>query len=102
MCQVSGVRCQVLGVTCQVSRVTFFVCLQSGGASRWRVCYHRGLPLLVSTVCRMCCVSGREEPDPDHECLAEPGDEEGLVSECVISRSGWMSTWSGTAPSTGE
>ena len=33
-CQVSGVRCP-------------FVFLQSGGASRWRVCYKRGLSRLV-------------------------------------------------------
>ena len=34
-------------VTCYVSRVTCFFG-QSGGASRWSVCYQRGLPRLVS------------------------------------------------------
>ena len=60
MCHVSGVRCHVSGVTCQVSRVrfhvsgvtchnffSFFFFGQSGGTSRWRVCYQRGLPRLV-------------------------------------------------------
>ena len=72
-CQVSGVRCQVLRVRCHVSGVTchFFSSiffwttwwgysvegllstgptpssLQSDEASRWRVCYQRGLPRLV-------------------------------------------------------
>ena len=44
-CQVSGVRCQVSGVRCQVSHVFFLG--QCGEASRWRVCYQRGLPRLV-------------------------------------------------------
>ena len=64
---VSHVRCQVSRVTCQVSHVrchlsgvmchffsSFFLLLfflsffgQSGGASRWRVCYQQGLPRLV-------------------------------------------------------
>ena len=47
-CQVSGVMCHMSGVTCQVSGVMckiFF--LQSGWASRWRVCYQRGLPRIV-------------------------------------------------------
>ena len=36
-------------VTCHVSHVTFFLFfLQSGEAYRWRVCYQRGLPRLVS------------------------------------------------------
>ena len=42
----SHVRCQVSGVTSQVSHVSFFSG-QSVGASRWRVCYQRGLPRLV-------------------------------------------------------
>ena len=48
-CHVSYVRCHVSGVTCQVSCVTFFYFFvwQSGEASRWRVCYQRGLPRLV-------------------------------------------------------
>ena len=50
--QVSGVICQVSGARCQVSGVIFFYFInfffgQSGGASRWRVCYQRGLPRLV-------------------------------------------------------
>ena len=36
------------GIMCHVSRVFLCVFLQSGGASRWRVCYQRGLPRLVS------------------------------------------------------
>ena len=47
---VSHVTGHGTGVTCQVSRV--IICIlsffrQSGGASRWRVCYQRGLPRLV-------------------------------------------------------
>ena len=61
-CQVSPVRCYMSYVTCQVSPVAchvsgvtclFFCSLffgQSGEASRWRVCYQRGLPQLVSSV----------------------------------------------------
>ena len=54
-CQVSGVTCHVSGVRCHVSGVTciyiyIFFFLQSGEASRWRVCYQRGLPRLVSLV----------------------------------------------------
>ena len=46
--QVSGVICQVSGVRCRVSGVIFLFFLgQSGGASRWRVCYQRGQPRLV-------------------------------------------------------
>ena len=41
-CQVSGVNCQVSSVTCQVSGVTIYVW-------RWKVCYQRGLPRLVSS-----------------------------------------------------
>ena len=40
-CHLSGVRCRMSGVTCQI----FF--LQSTEASRWWVCYRRGLPRLV-------------------------------------------------------
>ena len=57
-CHVSRVMCHVSRVTCHVSRVNchmsfffFFIVKkiwQSGGASRWRVCYQRGLPRLVS------------------------------------------------------
>ena len=45
----SSVRCQVSRVMCQVSHVIFFFFFfgQSGGASRWRVCYQGGLPRLV-------------------------------------------------------
>ena len=55
-CHVSRVTCHVSPVTCHMSHVSchvsFFFCLrkkigQSGGASRWRVCYQRGLPRLV-------------------------------------------------------
>ena len=52
-CQVSHVRCHMSGVTCQVSRVRchmsyiYIFFLQSDWASRWRVCYQRGLPRLV-------------------------------------------------------
>ena len=60
-CHVSHVTCHMSRVTCHVSHVknTFFYNFfkkknyttknigQSGGASRWRVCYQRGLPRLV-------------------------------------------------------
>ena len=53
-CHMSHVMCQVSGVRCQVSHVIFFILLffflQSGEASRWRVCYQRGLPRLVFIV----------------------------------------------------
>ena len=53
---VSYVMCHVSRVTCQASPVTFFCLfflllvfyLPSGGATRWRTCYQRGLPRLVS------------------------------------------------------
>ena len=58
MCHVSHVTCHVSHVTCYLSHVNvFFVCLffflqqkfgKSGGASRGRVCYQRGLPRLVT------------------------------------------------------
>ena len=55
MCHMSRVMCHMSRVTCHMSHVT---CPkekkkrekkfgQSGGASRWRVCYQRGLPRLV-------------------------------------------------------
>ena len=68
-CHMSRVTCHVSPVTCHLSPVTckkiifqhfnslflifkFFLRKQkigqSGGASRWRVCYQRGLPRLVS------------------------------------------------------
>ena len=54
MCHVSRVTCHVSGVTCHVSPVTrniyiFFLKknVLSGGPTRWRVCYQRGLPRLV-------------------------------------------------------
>ena len=49
-CPVSGVRCQVSGVRC-IFFSSFFLSsfLQSGEASRYRVCYQRGLPRLVSS-----------------------------------------------------
>ena len=56
----SRVTCHVSPVTCHMSHVNFFFYIkktqkkipsekigQSGGASRWRVCYQRGLPRLV-------------------------------------------------------
>ena len=50
-CHVSDVTCHVSPVTCHLSHVRFFFILKktllSGGASRWRVCYQRGLPRLV-------------------------------------------------------
>ena len=44
-CHVSGVTCHVSGVTC-ILYILFFE--KKGEASRWRVCYQRGLPRLVS------------------------------------------------------
>ena len=56
-CHVSHVTCHVSRVTCHLSHVIFLFYIyifflrkkigQSGGASRWRVCYQRGLPRLV-------------------------------------------------------
>ena len=46
---VSHVTCHVSRVTCHMSHVFFcFFFWQSGEAYRWRVCYQRGLPRLVS------------------------------------------------------
>ena len=51
MCHMSHVMCHMSGLRFQVSSVRYqvFFCffLQCGGASRWRVCYQRGLPHLV-------------------------------------------------------
>ena len=52
-CQVSGVRCQVSGVTCHFFLFLYFF-WQIGGASRWRVCYQRGLPRLVLIIVCEC------------------------------------------------
>ena len=46
-CHMSGVRCQVSRVTCLFFFFFFFFFGQKVGASRWRVCYQRGLPRLV-------------------------------------------------------
>ena len=45
----SHITCHMSGVTCQVSHVrcNFFFLFQIGEASRWRVCYQRGLPRLI-------------------------------------------------------
>ena len=45
MCHMSCVTCHMSHVRCHMSGVTCF--RKSGGGSRWRVCYHRGLPRLV-------------------------------------------------------
>ena len=49
MCHMSHVKCLVSRVTCHVSHVFFSSkeIGQCGGASRWRVCYQRGLSRLV-------------------------------------------------------
>ena len=53
MCHVSRVTCHMSRVMCHVSRVTCHMSRvtkkngKSGGASRLRVCYQRGLPRLV-------------------------------------------------------
>ena len=59
-CHVSRVTCHLSHVTCHMSKIFLKICKllfffffdgkkigQSGGASRWRVCYKRGLPRLV-------------------------------------------------------
>ena len=56
MCHVSCVTCHLSHVTCHLSHVKIFFFLskkiqQSGGASRWRVCYQQGLPRLVYLQC---------------------------------------------------
>ena len=56
-CHVSRVMCHVSRVTCHMSKKKLYFNFfflehkkigQSGGASRWRVFYQRGLPRLVS------------------------------------------------------
>ena len=55
MCHVSRVTCHPSPVTCQKYYLNILIKKkkhsknigQSGGASRWRVCYQRGLPRLV-------------------------------------------------------
>ena len=53
-CHVSRhVSRQMSHVTCHVSHITIIIIFffaQSGEAYRWRVCYQRGLPRLVSSV----------------------------------------------------
>ena len=59
-CHMSCVTSHMSRVTCHLSHVIFFFYIliffyvkkngQSGGASRWRVCYQRGLPHLVYIV----------------------------------------------------
>ena len=59
VCHVSRVRCHMSPVKCHVSPVPcqknyiFFFNGKSVGASRWRVCYQRGLPRLV---CNTNCI----------------------------------------------
>ena len=52
MCHMSRITCQVSGVRCQVTHIfiLYIFFLQSCGASRWKVCYQRGLPRPVLTV----------------------------------------------------
>ena len=45
-CHMSCVNCHISTIMCHLSHVMFF--LQIGRASRWRVCYQRSLPCLVS------------------------------------------------------
>ena len=59
MCHVSCVACHVSCVMCHLPCVPCFFCFflckkdfQSGGASRWRVCYQQGLPRLVFYIFR--------------------------------------------------
>ena len=52
-CHMSCVTCHVSRVTCQNFFLHFLYVKEnglSGGASRWRVCYQRGLPRLVYIV----------------------------------------------------
>ena len=55
-CHLSRVKCHMSPVTCQKKNSSYFFFFsflslkkigQSGGPSRWRVCYQRGLPRLV-------------------------------------------------------
>ena len=52
-CHVSCAMCHILRVTCHMSHDYFFIIFfgQSGKARWWRVCYQRGLPRLVFTLC---------------------------------------------------
>ena len=52
----SHVTCDISHVTCHVSLFFFFFGL-SGEAYRWRVCYQRGLPRLVSCITQNLVVS---------------------------------------------
>ena len=59
MCHMSYGMCQVAKVMCHnfFSYFNFlFIFLQSGGASRWRVCYQRGLPRLVFLIIMLCLI----------------------------------------------
>ena len=47
-CHPFSTRCQVSGVTGKVSCVFFFLNLQSGESSRWKVCYQQSLLRLVT------------------------------------------------------
>ena len=59
-CHMSHVMCLVSPVTCQVSGIKhiflFFVFLQIGEFSWWRVGYQRGLPRLVCNWINICCL----------------------------------------------
>ena len=90
----SCVTCHMSHVMCHMSRVTckiFFLLIffgQSGESSRWRVCYQRGLPRLVSISPVMvrpsfsvifsgwnCCIlltSSQTDPDPYLKHLETP------------------------------
>ena len=63
-CHVSHVTCHVSCVTCHLYHVTchFFSITkkigQCGGASRWKVCYQRGLPRLVQKLEQFCWIVG--------------------------------------------
>ena len=53
MCHMSHVTCHVSPVKKYIFHFSFLIILQkkngkSGGARRWRVCYQRGLPRLVT------------------------------------------------------
>ena len=69
---VSRVMCQVLHVICHFIFYFIFFFIQSGDAYRWRVCYQRGLPRLVSIKYYLC----------SHEC-----------SQCHQSNSAAISEW---------
>ena len=49
LCHVSHVTCHVSHVTCHMSNIYIYIFFgQNSEAYRWRVCYQRGLPRLVS------------------------------------------------------